>query len=1590
MEGKQEEFVIKINNLVVNNTDQITFNVYRSNLYTGLSSLYTRTYNFSTVYTDSDNDKSIQPKFYYTGDFNGDGKMEVLAVSVHHPFGDTSKPSKCYVFDLVGNKILYQNHVFSYNVEFVGTQQSDPKAANNNTDRLFVMDYDGDGKTDICHINESGVNIYTFDVSGSTLTARKVSTYTGLKKSDLADRDLLPGEYNGDGLMDFLVSPTVAKTTWTMYNSKGNGQFESSTFSGTTKSSQDNNGFIIQDINSDGTTDLIKYDNSGFFTYLANDNKVSSSSGYSRYPSSKSILIPGNINSHNCFTQLVCLKEGKVTKFSFSRNDSEEVMATGMANSLGVIEKNEYRFIDEEGVSSNFYVKGYGAVYPYVNIQEPLPVIASSEIYMNGSLINNNTFTYNNAVIHRQGLGFRGFEKITVYNKRHQSVIRTYDPYRYCVLKSEVSPTFENTYTYTINIQTDKIAKIRLAGKVEKDILKGISATSSFVYDNYGYPTEETVTYTGGITINKSNTYSSKETIENGYNLGFLTKQLVTVKRGSSSYTEQMQIPSYSSRLPLLKIFYKNGKQVKQYTYAYDRYGNLISETEKLYSSPNLQKTSYEYDSYGRITEITDPMGLTELFFYNVFGQVESKEDRKGWNTTYTYDAFGREIEVKYPDSTIATTQYAWSSSINNGLYSITNTMTGKPTTTNVYDAINREVRKSECRMDGTMKNIDKIYDSYGNLYKESVPFTGTSASLWNTYEYDNYDRILSCTESSGRETTYSYDKNNITIETANVSTTKTYDAQGNLISVTDPAGTILYNLDADGQPSSIVAPGDIVTSFGYDEYRRQTSMTDPSHGTITYEYDAAGNISKETIANGTTSQYQYDRYNRLIKKTNSEFVTSFTYNSTNELTGIASGNGTSKSFVYDGSGRLLRVKENGVDDKWLQKNYTYTDGNISSIKYTSQLGVLATENYIYSNGHLIEGKLNGTTSIFKVTKENELGQPTDIVTGGIIRKYDFDAYGFPRGRKASYASQTFQDFSYVFDPLTFNLKSRKDNTRNITETFSYDNLNRLTSYAGNTASYDVKGNIRSKSNVGTFEYTITDKPYAISGANLSGSLILSHTQDITYTSFGRPLKMAENGTEASFTYNGEYERVKMQISDNGKHSLTRYYLGSCYELDESDSSKEKLYLFGDYYDSCAVYMKNGTSSRICYILRDYLGSITHIVYPGSSTIQELSYDAWGCLRDPATQKVYGYGQQPKLFLGRGYTGHEHLLQFGLINMNARLYDPVLGRFLSPDPNVQCPDWTQNMNRYTYAMNNPLCYIDKDGKFWWIIVGAVIGGAANVICKAVSGQLHSFSDGFAAFGIGALAGGVGAATGGWAFGVLGGAAGGAGGFIAGAGSGALSTAASMPIQSIGNSIYFNDPLLSLDNYVIGIGSGAILGGMANGTIAAINGKNFWTGSNTYSSSNNFSISYASSNNSDNSEGFRLFSENQSPKYNSNCSNTTSSSPEELFHYTSKENYENIMNSKLLYPSLDPKHTRFGEGQYLTNLRPEDYTMGQISTRLYGIPWCGNKLTYHIRINVSGLNVIQNTPNNFLIPGNMPLNIENRIVGGGVSIFKVKF
>jgi RHS repeat-associated protein len=113
----------------------------------------------------------------------------------------------------------------------------------------------------------------------------------------------------------------------------------------------------------------------------------------------------------------------------------------------------------------------------------------------------------------------------------------------------------------------------------------------------------------------------------------------------------------------------------------------------------------------------------------------------------------------------------------------------------------------------------------------------------------------------------------------------------------------------------------------------------------------------------------------------------------------------------------------------------------------------------------------------------------------------------------------------------------------------------------------------------------------------------------------------------------------------------------------------------------------------LTYWVKDHLGSITVTTDERGQIKERLRFDPWG---KPMTA-LGGVGSKARTG-DRGFTEHEHLAG-GLIHMNGRVYDPVLGRFLSTDIIVQFPDAITSYNRYGYVMNNPLAYTDPSGYF---------------------------------------------------------------------------------------------------------------------------------------------------------------------------------------------------------------------------------------------------------------------------------------------------
>lgn len=222
------------------------------------------------------------------------------------------------------------------------------------------------------------------------------------------------------------------------------------------------------------------------------------------------------------------------------------------------------------------------------------------------------------------------------------------------------------------------------------------------------------------------------------------------------------------------------------------------------------------------------------------------------------------------------------------------------------------------------------------------------------------------------------------------------------------------------------------------------------------------------------------------------------------------------------------------------------------------------------------------------------------------------------------------------------------------------------------------------------------------------------------------------------------------------------------------------------------------------------------ITYTESPVIQVNAYYPYGLL-------AYSWTRDGEVETREKFQGKEYDESTGWHDFHARQYDASVGRWFAMDPAGQFA------SPYLAMGNRPIVSVDPDGKFVHIIIGAAIGGIVNLAVKAYQGKIDSWGDGFAAFGIGAVAGAVGAATGGAVFMAAGGAAGGAGGFLAGFAGGAVGAAYSMPLQSIGNTAYFGDPLMTPKQYATGILLGGVLGGSINGGIALGNGRNFWTG-----------------------------------------------------------------------------------------------------------------------------------------------------------------
>ena len=789
--------------------------------------------------------------------------------------------------------------------------------------------------------------------------------------------------------------------------------------------------------------------------------------------------------------------------------------------------------------------------------------------------------------------------------------------------------------------------------------------------------------------------------------------------------------------------------------YSYDAFGNKTDELlEAPYGIQNEQQREIHYQ-YGQnyhhrlITQETKGVvinGYSTTFQYDFHDRLHSATDCNGMTIQYESSPLGVVQKTIPIDGTEQRTVTLWAKDSpyrpDSASYYTWSKKTGGVTTMTFYHKSGLELRSVTFGFDGTPIFADKRYNDEGLLEMESIPYKQGEPEenqKWTTYTYDDKDRLLSVLYPDGTIKSMKYQG----LQTVTTTTPLEGDRQ-KTISILYAMGWPKENIDAVGSqnPTSVYYEyypdgnlkwarigNDETTTIRleYDHAGNRTLLHDPDYCTTTADltsvYNAFGEEVSTTTPKGLTTTYLYDHLGRMTQRVEEEpaagggtetKTTVWTYNEdvlTHQkgLLQSITYPGQTVSYTYDGCQRLQGETVAFAQNESYTTSYTYDPASRKqSVQYPSGFKTY----YRYNNiGYLKSINDDDGNMLYHTLKTNPIGQIERFGLGDNL----VCEFGYHPEKQTITSIHTtrneniLQDLAYEYDGFS-NLASRTDNKRNLEERFTYDHLNRLTGIWLNNSrtgwmDYDPYGRMTRKTidNVRVFsdaEYSETTSPHAIDHADINPNTFTE--QSLTYTCFDKVKTVAQGNNTLEYTYGYDRQRIFMEEHDNGVER-TKRYVGNCefMTVTENNATTEKMltYLTGPM-GVFAMVEQQGNDESLHYILKDHLGSWTTITDADGVVEQELSFDAWGTRRNPETW--HSSSQLPEPMFDRGFTGHEHLYVFGLINMNGRMYDPQTSSFLSVDAYVQSPDNSQSFNRYAYCLNNPLKYTDPSG---WVMVG---------------------------------------------------------------------------------------------------------------------------------------------------------------------------------------------------------------------------------------------------------------------------------------------
>lgn len=1406
-------------------------------------------------------------KFNYGGDFDGDGgidQISILSNGSTYRYFITSYTKQLYMIDLNLTSGL------SYNWQ--------------DADDIYVLDFDGDSKSDIMVLTDNSCSIYTIQYANSTYTVKRIYSSSFPNSSYIIHL----GDFNGDRKTDLFYGKAyeaykIALSTANNFEIQSSNVFQNNDkYPNLVKDnySCEPDYLSIADFNGDGKSDILHiyeedYQNkceSTIATFFSKGNgfvkKIYSGSrhyfSYACKNSSSGVfdITHGDYNGDGITDISSTVTYGVSANSSFFDNcgdgagiiqykrqdfyfnaDKEPHLLLKVKDGFGSVTEFNYSTLSKLPITREFWGNdNYNGNYYY---KVPFKVVSS---FKDEKTNKDLSYSYYGAMMNTKGRGFLGYRLIEAKDNISQETLLNYNNYYSYILGFPDIIFNDHTERIKDGSIIEETRNYYVNGYSSNNSILWLKNTKTEIVSTYNGNREKLFTYDsyGNLLKEESTDYETTIMTENDYGTtasnrpALIDLSTVTYAKAglpSISYSTKYKYNSNSQLTKKTEFFGLPNSIVSEFLYDND-YGQI---TESKVTGGNLavRKTEYIYTSDDRFLQKKKNAleQETEYYMNSKWNVPISITDIGGLTTAYGYDAFGRPSYENLPSGKILYTNISWDNSFTladgaTSVYKITKSSTGSPTEEAYFDKRQVEIGKKAQQFNGGYKTWENIYDYKMRLTQVTNfgPSPSTQKETIRT-EFDDFDRPKSQNvHHSGvlqvREgdllASYEYIQGSgyweiikkvpVYLGTSTPNSERSFYTKksysGKILETKENGtNTLTYTYDAEGKPLKTISNGVVISEIVYDQYGRQYKLIDNSAGTQVYKYNALGEICEQLNPNDGFTKYEYDALGRKTKEITNEGTINYTYYSptgegvrTNLLKQVQGYNNQYKEeYDYDNLGRLNKVvkfvKGNTNAASALTFNYEYNDDGQLIKKITP----LNTYEYGYNTYGFLNTIFlpyhNGGTTLYSLNSVHKSGAPESYTVWGQTTTIGYNRYAQP----SSIQSANFND-SYSWDMTSGTLKSKnEDNLFNYK--YEYDDFDRLTKEEAKIGSKTINnymdfkddGSPDGKFSVAdeSYEYH-TGKKFAVKTLTTTYNFSPSK-QNIYFTSFNKPYRLVQGDYELRYQYNHNYDRVGAELKKNGAVQYKRYYLDNTeltYDASGNIVSEIENIFAGNRM--IAMYVKTpqtggGINETFYRVHSDYLGNIRALSDCNSSTVYRQYFDAWGNYRD--VRSNIGGGTNPNygaisfdkpsdipVWLYRGYTGHEHLPEFRLINMNARLYDPHVARMLSPD-NYATSNTLQGLNRYTYANNNSLKYSDPDGNLP-ILVAFAIGAGIGLLSNGVSNVMSDrdfFAGNLESWAMAGIVGGMGGAMScgiGSMFGAVG--SGGVGGEILRAGAHGLS------------------------------------------------------------------------------------------------------------------------------------------------------------------------------------------------------------------------